>query len=448
MLNRRSFSLAVSAQIATASIFSGVQSSRANTGHSSGKLRVAFIGVGGRGGGNLKTVASDPRVEVAAVCDVDSRRLAAAKGLFPNARQYTDFRKLYEDESLFDAVVVSTAEHTHAYATMPALKLGKHVYCEKPLTHNIYESRKISEAAEVAGVATQMGTQIHAGENYHRVVAAIQSGMIGPVGECHVWVNRAWGLQSEEAAKRNKDIVFVDRRPAEQVAVPDSLDWDLWLGPAPYRPFHPVYFPGPKWYRWWDFGSGTMSDLGSHWNDLPFWALQLDAPNSIHADGPPAHPELAPATMSAHYEYDALGVRPAVQLSWYQGEMKPKIWSDKRIPQWSSGCLFIGSEKMLLSDYGKHVIMDLDGKKLPLSAPRPAYTIPSSHHADWIDSCFSAEPTASPFSYAGPLTEANHLGNVAYRLGEKIQWDREAMSVGKPAAQALIRRPAREGWTL
>ncbi|MFM8223629.1 MAG: Gfo/Idh/MocA family protein, partial [Planctomycetaceae bacterium] len=207
-----------------------------------------------------------------------------------------------------DAVVVSTCEHTHAYATLPALKLKKHVYCEKPLTYNIHEARVIREAAAEAGVATQMGTQIHAEDNYRRVVELVQAGAIGPVREAHVWVSRARGWQpSEEEAKRHGDIVTLRDRPTETQAVPAGLNWDLWLGPAPERPFHGTYVPGPKWYRWWDFGNGTMSDLGSHWIDLPFWALNLKAPLTIEAKGPPVHAELAPASMQVRYEYGSRG---------------------------------------------------------------------------------------------------------------------------------------------
>ena len=209
--------------------------------------------------------------------------------------------------SEFDAVAVSTCEHTHAFATLPALQLGKHVYCEKPLTHNVWEARVIREAANKAKVATQMGTQIHAGDNYRRVVELVQSGAIGPVREAHVWVGRAWGRQSKADAQKARDIVFVQERPKESQPVPPRLNWDLWLGPAPKRPFHKVYFPGPKWYRWWDFGNGTMSDLGSHWIDLPFWALKLQVPLTIEAAGPSPHEEIAPASMQVKYEYGARG---------------------------------------------------------------------------------------------------------------------------------------------
>ncbi len=236
------------------------------------RLNIAMIGVGGRGSDNLRGAASE---NIVALCDVFEPFLTRASTNYPQARRYNDFRRLYDDAHAFDAVVVSTTEHTHAFATLPALQLGKHVYCEKPLSYNVWEARVIRQAAKKAKVATQMGTQIHAGDNYRRVVELIQTGAVGQVHEVHVWVGRAWGRQSQEAAKRHHDIVVAVERPTSISPLPKGLDWDLWLGPAPQRPFHEVYFPGPKWYRWWDFGNGTMSDLGSHWNDLPFWALNL-----------------------------------------------------------------------------------------------------------------------------------------------------------------------------
>ena len=221
------------------------------------KLNLAFVGVGGRGGGNLNTIYNSGSVNVVGICDVNRQHLDKAAERHTRAKRYTDFRRLMDELNDVDAVVVSTTEHTHAFATLPALQLKKHVYCEKPLTHNIGESHRIMQAANEANVATQMGTQIHGSANYRRVVELIQSKAIGNVQEAHVWTSRAWGLQSKEDAEANKDIVFVSDRPAESMMPPDILDWDMWIGPAPMRPYHEVYFPGPKWYRWWDFGSGT-----------------------------------------------------------------------------------------------------------------------------------------------------------------------------------------------
>jgi predicted dehydrogenase len=409
------------------------------------KLNIAVIATGGRGGHNLQQVSSE---NIVALCDVYEPAVARAAQMHPKAKRFADFRRVYDEANRFDAVVVSTPEHTHAAAALPALQLGRHIYLEKPLSYNVHEARVLREAAAKAGVATQMGTQIHASENYRRVVELIKSGAIGPVREAHVWVSRAWGRQSPEDAEKNRDIVSVLERPSESSPVPEGLDWDLWVGPAPERPYHEVYWPGPKWYRWWDFGNGTMSDLGSHWNDLPFWALDLKAPLTIEAFGPPPHPEIAPASMKAVYEYGPRGDQPPVTLSWYQGTAKPGPWVDGTIPQWDNGHLFIGEKGMLLSDYGKYLLLpeeEFEG----YTGPEPFLTRPSSHHAEWIDACKTGAPTGSDFEYAGWLTEANHLGNVAYRVGHKIEWDAEAMRVtNAPEAEPFLRREYREGWSL
>jgi len=411
------------------------------------KLNVAVIGVGRRGGANLQSVSSE---NIVALCDVDRDNLLAAGVKHPGARRFSDFRKLYEYANEFDAVVVSTCEHTHAHATMPALQLGKHVYCEKPLTHGIWESRVIREAAEKAGVATQMGTQIHAEDNYRRVVELIQSGTIGPIREVHVWVQRTWGWHpSAEKATAAGDGHHVNNRPNELQPVPRGLDWDLWLGPAPARPFNECYVPGPKWYRWWDFGSGTMSDLGSHYIDLVFWALDLKAPLTVEASSAhPVHPEMAQASMQATVEFGPRDGQPPVKLSWYQGLNKPKLLTDGSIPQWGSGHLFVGEKGMILSDYARHMLLPEDQWQ-DFKTPEP--TIPKSigHHAEWIHACKTGAPTTCDFAYSGWLTETTHLGNVAFRTGKKLQWDSENLrAVNVPEAAPLIRREYRPGWEL
>jgi predicted dehydrogenase len=409
------------------------------------KLSIACIGVGGRGASNLGDVSTE---DIVALCDVYDGAVAQAAEAHPRARKFKDFRRLFDDAKGFDAVVVSTTEHTHAFATLPALQLGKHVYCEKPLTHDIWEARLIREAAAKAKVATQMGTQIHAGDNYRRVVELIQAGAIGAVKDVHVWVGRAWGRQSPEHAEANHDIVSVTERPAGSTPIPAGLDWDLWIGPVKSRPFHEVYFPGPKWYRWWDFGNGTMSDLGSHWIDLPFWALKLKAPSTVEAFGPPPHAEIAPATMKSVYEYEAKGDQPATRLTWYQGAMKPEAWLSGDIPKWDSGVLFVGEKGNLVSDYGRNILLPENEFR---DYKRPDPTIPKSlgHHAEWIHACKTGAPTTCDFAYSGWLTEANHLGNVAYRVGKKLEWDAAALKATNASeAEPLIRRDYRPGWTL
>jgi hypothetical protein len=409
------------------------------------KLNIAMIGSGGRGGHNLKQVESE---NIVALCDVFQPAIDMAAQRHAQARKYTDFRKLLDNSKDVDAVIVSTCEHTHAFATLGALQLGKHVYCEKPLTHDIWEARVIREAAAKAKVATQMGIQIHATNNYRRVVEMIQSGVIGPVSEAHVWVSRAWGRQSEADAKANQDRVYVEERPTGTSKMPEGLDWELWLGPAPYRPFHEVYFPGPKWYRWWDFGNGTMSDLGSHWVDLPFWALKLEAPLTIEASGPPPHAEIAPASMQVAYEYGARGSLPPVRLTWYQGTNKPAAITEKKIPAWGNGVLFVGTKGMLVADYQKYLLLpekDFAGYQ----PPEPTLPRTESHHVEWLNACKNGTPTLANFEYSGWLTEANHLGNVAYRAGKKLQWDPASLrATNCPEAQPFIQRDYREGWRL
>ncbi len=440
--SRRRF-LHTSAALASATILSAPAIVRGR--NLNEKLNIAVIGCGGRGGSNLGSVSSE---NIVALCDVNENSLDRALANHKNARREVDFRKIFDHAAEFDAVVVSTCEHTHAFATLPALQLGKHVYCEKPLTHSVWEARVIREAAAKAGVATQQGTQIHAGNNYRRVVELIQTGAIGPVTEAHVWVGRAWGRQTAEESRAHGDIVYVEERPAKEDPVPKGLNWDLWLGPAPARPFNNVYFPGPKWYRWWDFGNGTMSDLGSHWIDLPFWALKLDHPLTIEASGPAPHAEIAPASMQATYEYGPRGEMPAVKVVWYQGKNKPPIWTEKKIPQWGSGALFIGNKGMLLADYDKLILLPEDQYR---DFKRPEPFIPPSlgQHQEWIHACKTRAPTTCNFEYAGWLTEANHLGNVAFRTGKKLEWDAAKLkATNAPEADQFLRRDYRAGWKL
>lgn len=411
------------------------------------KLNLVIIGSGRRGAYNMGQVKGE---NIVALCDVSEAILGQAAKEAPKAKQFRDYRKLYDTlkDSEFDAVVVSTTEHTHAFATLPALQRKKHVYCEKPLTHNLREARRIIEETKKAKVATQMGTQMHATSNYRRVVELIQAGAIGPVHDVHVWVSRAWGRQSEDEARQNKDVIWSWERPKGSEPIPEGLDWDLWLGPAPSRPFHSVYYPGPKWYRWWDFGNGTMSDLGAHWLDLPFWALKLDAPQAVEAGGPPPHPEIAPASFWASFQYGPRGELAPVKVTWYQGTSKPELFKQGKIPPWQNGHLFIGSRGMLLSDYNKHILLP---EKEFADYKRPEKSIPDSigHHAEWIRACKTGAATTCPFTYSGLLTEANHLGSVAYRAGRRIEWDPKTMRLpNAPEAEQFLGREYRKGWTL
>jgi predicted dehydrogenase len=394
------------------------------------RLNIAIIGAGARGAANTEAVKTE---NIVALCDVDETRLGPASAKYSKARTYRDFRKLLDEAKDIDAVVISTTEHTHAFATLGALQLGKHVYCEKPLCHSIWETRVITEAAAKARVATQMGTQIHAGENYRRVVELVQANAVGPVRECHVWVSRDWGGGD---------------RPKETPPVPRTLDWDLWLGPAPERPYHPNYVPGPVWYKWWDFGNGTMSDLGAHWIDLPFWALKLHHPLTAEAEGPPVHPETAPKWLICRWEFAGRGELPPVKLTWYHGGKKPALVAEGKAPPWDSGCLFVGDKGMILSNYDRHVLLP---EKEFVEFKRPAPSIPKSlgHHAEWVEACKTGKPTTCHFGYGGPLVESNLVGVLAYRLGKRVEWDPVQLKAKNcPDADRIIRRAYREGWSL
>lgn len=445
--SRRRFLCTSAAAAATAIRPASLRADGAND-----RMRIAVIGTGGRGYGNLHSVAGGNEITV--LCDVYEPNLRKAAEEHPRARTFADLRRVFDHADEFDAVVVSTCEHTHAYATLPALRLGKHVYCEKPLSYNVEEARAVRLAAREAKVATQMGIQIHADDNYRRVVELVRGGAIGPVAEVHVWVGRAWGRQSSpQEAEANGDIVTAMERPQGSEPVPPGLDWDLWIGPAPMRPFHSVYFPGPKWYRWWDFGNGTMSDLGSHWNDLPFWALDLDAPTTIEAFGPPPHPEIAPASMRAVYAYPERtlpsgATRQALTLTWYQGVERPPQVREGLVPDWGSGCLFVGTKGMLLSDYGRHVLLPEDAFE-GFVPPEPSIPSSPGQHAEWLAACRGEGEATCGFEYSGLLTEANHLGNVAYRVGKKLRWDSDRMTCpGTPEADPFLTRSPREGWSL
>jgi len=420
-----------------------------------GKMNVACIAAGGRGGshvGESKKMAD--LVELVALCDVNSQALDRAGVQFPQARKYKDFRELLAKMDDIDAVFIATTEHTHAFAIVPALRARKHVYCEKPITRDVFECRVVMEEARKADVTTQMGTQIHSTPNYHRVVELIQSGAIGQVKEVHTWVSRSWGMQSRAAAEANGDLFvksglldYIDTMPTAGMPVPPFLDWDLWIGPAPMRPFHDIYFPGPRWYRYWSFANGTMSDLGSHANDLPFWALKLDHPLTVEGHGPPPHPEIAPANMRATWTYGPRGDLAPVTHHWYQGTEKPKIWTEGKIPQWKDGSLFIGERGMMLANYGSQLIM-LDDKVQEFKRPPKTIEDGPSHQRQFIECARAGKKAPCDFSYSGLLTVANHLGGVAYRVGKKLKWDHVAGKTDNEAANKLLAREYRSGWKL
>jgi predicted dehydrogenase len=421
---RRHFLLGTAS--ATAALLSYTDGSRAAP---SERVRVGAVGIAGQGFGDLRALAKGG-AEIVALCDAHEGRkeVGAQRDHFKSAKFFTDFRKMIDAGGL-DAVMVATPDHTHAPATVAALEADLHVFCEKPLTHTVAEARFVAQLAKRKKRVTQMGTQIHAGGNYRRVVELIRAGAIGDVTEVHTWVGKAWGGDG--------------KRPAS-ADVPKGLDWDVWLGPAAERPYSPGYVPA-SWRRYWDFGGGTLNDMACHHMDLPFWALGLTHPTRVAAEGPPPSNETAPQSLRVFYDFPARDKMPAVKLTWHDGGVRPKYFDDPAFPKWGDGNLFVGTKGMLLADYGRYKLLpekDFKG----FAAPKK--TIPDSigHYKEWVEACKTGGPTTCNFEYSGALTESVLLGTVAYRSGKPFDWDGKTMKANEPGAQRLISKEYRKGW--
>lgn len=396
-------------------------------------MNLASIGTGNRALDNINGLRDENFV---ALCDVDGRFLAARGAEFPSAVRYADFRKMLEKEAnRIDGVVISTPDHLHAPATSIAIDLGKHVYCEKPLTHTVAEARAIAKLAAKKGVVTQMGIQIHAEPNYRRVVELIRSGAIGRVDEVYAWCNKGWS--------DGRFLEAPDQRPQE-------LDWDLWLGPAPERPYCRDIHPA-NWRRFWEYGSGTFGDMACHVLDLPFWALDLQHPTRVRSEGPELHADGAPAWCRATWQFPREGENPLV-LHWADGGenfdlvRKTLVDDGQSLSAWGLGVLFVGEKGMLAADYGRRVL--LPAEKYADFQP-PAATLPDSigHHREWVEACSSGGRTSCSFDYAGRLTETVLLGIAAYRSQSPIFWDPATMRIeGNDSAQSLLTKSYRPGF--
>jgi predicted dehydrogenase len=410
------------------------------------KLNIAGVGIGGQGSADLKEMESE---NIYALCDVDADYAAHTFQRYPKAKQYKDFREMLDKEKGIDAVVVGTPDHNHAIVSVAALKHGKHVYCEKPLTRTVFEARAVAKAAREAKVTTQMGNQGMAFEGNRQINEWLADGAIGAVREAHVWSDRPthrgktplWWAQGIE-------------RPKETPAVPSTLDWDLWLGPAPYRPYHPAYVPF-RWRGWWDFGSGGLGDMGIHNLAPVFSALKLGAPESVQASSTPVFPETVPVAAMVHYQFPARGDLPPVALHWYDGGLlpeRPAELEENRELDPEDGVIFVGDKgKMLVTGWGGE-----HPRLLPASRDkgyqRPPKTLPRSigHYKEFIEACKTGSPTRSNFDFAGPLTEAVLLGSVCIRNGgDKLVWDSENFKITNDAdANKILHYEYRKGWTL
>jgi predicted dehydrogenase len=411
------------------------------------KLNIAGIGVAGQGASDLNQMTSE---NIVALCDVDWAHAAGTFKRFPQAKRYKDFRKMLDEQKDIDAVVVATPDHVHAFASMRAIKLGKHVYCEKPLTHSVWEARRVAEAAREHKVATQMGNQGQASEGTRLLCEMIWDGAIGPVREAHLWTDRpSNGLFNEYWPQGVA-------RPKETPPVPDTLDWDLWLGPAPQRPYHPAYLPF-KWRGWWDFGTGALGDIGCHSFDPVFRALKLGAPTTVEASSTRVNEETYPLASIVTYHFPARGEMPPVKLVWYDGGLRPP-----RPEELEEGKEMGPTGALLIGDQGKILSQRMQGRIIPESKMK-AYGEPpkklersSGHYNEWIAACKGGKPGGSNFDWAGPLAETVLLGNVALRLAlreeltrKKLLWDPANLKFTNcEQANKFLRREYREGWTL
>ncbi|ADB17240.1 oxidoreductase domain protein [Pirellula staleyi DSM 6068] len=411
----------------------------------SDKLRLAIIGCGGRGGANLGGVSGE---EIYALCDTHPASLAGAKKSYPNAVAVSDWRKLIDDPKI-DGYVVSTADHHHALVSLAAMKRGKHVYCEKPLSHTVREARLMQEVyRENRGkIATQMGTQIHATDNYRRAVELVQSGMIGAISEAHVWCDRG--------------ISKVNPVELPEQPIPEGFDWEAWIGPAAMRPYNGGYWQGGNlnWNRRWEFGNGVLGDMGSHLIDLAYWALDLRYPTSVESVGAPVDEFECPTWQQVTWEHPKReGDAPhhaACKLVWYHGDegmkrraayLQPMIGDDTNLGGWGIGVAFVGEQGVIVADYGKIVVSP--GAKFK-DAPRPEPTIAPSlgHYNEWLHAAKTGGESLCNFDYSGMLIEHNLLGVVAHRIGKKLEWDAAAFQfTGNAEANALLTKTYRDGW--
>ncbi len=419
----------------------------------SNKLNLAAIGVGAKGQGvaNLKACAGE---NIVALCDVDADYAAPTFARYPTAKTYVDYREMLEKQKDIDAVIIATPDHTHAVITLATMAAGKHVYCQKPLTHTIREARTVTDAARRAQVQTQMGNQGHSSESIRLLKEWLAAGVIGDVREVHAWTDRPVGGDPWST-------FAVQALPKDTPPVPATLDWDLWLGPVTHRAYHPDYHP-LKWRAWLDFGTGPLGDMGCHIIDPAFWALDLGAPTTVEATTTHWEKDVSaqtfPRASIVRYQFPARGTRPPVALTWYDGRLQPPVPVDlepgRKLP--GSGALLIGDKGTLL--HGSHGAGGL--RLLPETRMkelvRPEKTLPrvtGSHEADWLRACKEGpggRPASSPFEYGGALTETVLLGVLAMRLpNQRLTWDSANLKfANNPAADALLHSPYRDGWSL
>ncbi len=443
-ISRRRFIGAAGAGAALSIVPSGVLGGAGRVAASE-KLNIAGIGIGGMGKSNLRQLESE---NIVALCDVDQKYAGPVFKRYPKARVYSDYRKMLDEVKEIDAVLVATPDHTHAVISAEAMRRGKHVYCQKPLTHDVYEARMLAKIAKETGVTTQMGIQGHSGEGIRRISEWIWDGAIGEVREVDAWCSLSYYPFGHAYWSSRWS-----RKPKETPPVPPTLDWDLWLGPAPERAYHPAYHPG-VWRCWWDFGCGMMGDRGAHTLDPVVWALKLGHPTSVEATSLDLNPDTHPIASVVTYQFPARGDLPAVKLTWYEGVRAPRpaeLEDGRRMGHAEGGSLFKGSGgKLVAGVYGEGPRLIPEKRMREYKQPaRSIARVGGSHEMDWVRACKSGKAAGADFEYSGLLTEICLLGNVAKRMDARIEWDGEKMRVTNlPEANLYIRSRYRDGWSL
>jgi predicted dehydrogenase len=454
-ISRRSF-LHGTAALASGIASGVVASSKSGRLHASSApsdtVNVAVIGAGGRGADNIADLLKTGAVNIVALCDCDDRQAAESFKKLPQAARFSDWRQLLDRQKDIDAVLIATPDHNHAIISIAAMRLGKHVYCEKPLAHSIWEAREMARVAAEQRVVTQMGTQGHAYEGTRRAVEALRAGVIGDVKELHVWTDRPSGWWPQGVT-----------RPEDTPAVPTGLAWDVWLGPAPERSYHPAYVPF-KWRGFWDFGTGAIGDMGIHNLDTAYWGLDLDVPRSVTVKecsrkltDPPAK-ESAPLWTVTELQIPRRSGGAPLAMTWYDGGRLPPetLFQSEPMITRDGGSLVIGTKGTLFTRtwHGGQTEEDmfvlLPRREFVGFAP-PAPTLPrtASHHQEWVDACRGRGSTLSEFGYASRLTESLLLGNLALRVGKTIEWSPGATHArGCPEADPFIKPEFRKGWSL
>ncbi|MCF8227356.1 MAG: Gfo/Idh/MocA family oxidoreductase [Bacteroidales bacterium] len=452
------------------------------------RLNIAAVGVGGVGATNVKNCGME---NIVALCDVDWAYANETFEQFPNAKKYKDYRRMFDEMGKeIDAVIIATPDHTHAIVASEAMKMGKHVYLQKPLTHSVYESRYLTELAAQSKIATQMGNQGNSGEGIRQICEWIWDDAIGDVTEAHAWTNRPIWPQGLE-------------RPTETPSLPPTLAWDLFIGPAPWRPYHPAYTPW-NWRAWWDFGTGALGDMGCHIFDPVYKALRLRQPDYFFGSSSQVNTESAPIASTVHYEFPDRGKYKKVKIlpvkvSWYDGGLKPprpaELKDGEPMGDWSGGCLFVGTKgKLICGAYGRDPKLlpeelDKEYKRPEPSLRRIDNAMQGGHELDWIRACKESPENrtecSSYFGYSGPMNEVVVMGNLAIRLQDlkrRLKWDGKNMAItnidpedeirvvttdkftvikghphfdtqyatikAKPAAEEYIKHSYREGWSL